>query len=207
MEEFDDIVVKVSSIYQKYGIKSVTMDDVARELGVSKKTLYSFVTNKEELVEKFIAYQMHERKRSVNKVFSEGLNAIDELLEVNKHVIEMLKSYNPATEYDLRKYYPHLYSKLRVKRMENMYNAILRNIEKGKAEGLFRAELKSEIIARVHVSRIESGFSSEVFSIEELTSEQFVNEMMIYHIRGIANSKGIELLENRILTNNKENNE
>ena len=83
--------------------------------------------------------------------------------------------------------------------MENMFRAVENNINKGKKEGIFRKEINAEIIAKVYVSRVENSFCSEIFSIEELTTEEFINEMMIYHIRGIASKKGIDFLENKML--------
>lgn len=201
-KEFENIVEKVSNLYQKYGIKSVTMDDVSRELGISKKTLYAYVANKEELVEKFIEYKTDQKQCNVKWIQEQELNAIEELLAVNQQVVEMLKNFNPATEYDLKKYYPGLYTKLRKHRMDSMYKAVRSNIEKGKKEGFYRAELNGEIIAKIYVSRIENSFESEMFTLDELTSETFINEMMIYHIRGIANKKGIDFLEKKLLSNN-----
>ncbi len=201
-KEFENIVEKVSNLYQKYGIKSVTMDDVSRELGISKKTLYAYVANKEELVEKFIEYKTDQKRCNVEWIQEQELNAIEELLAVNEHVVEMLKNFNPSTEYDLKKYYPELYKNLRKHRMDSMYKAVLSNIEKGKKEGYYRTELNGEIIAKIYVSRIENSFESEMFTLEELTSAKFINEMMIYHIRGIANKKGIDFLEKKLLSNN-----
>lgn len=200
-KEFENIVEKVSNLYQKYGIKSVTMDDVSRELGISKKTLYAYVSNKEELVEKFIEHKTDQKRCNVKWIQEQELNAIEELLAVNEQVVEMLKNFNPATEYDLKKYYPALYTNLRKHRMDSMYKAVFNNIEKGKKEGFYRAELNGEIIAKIYVSRIENSFESEMFTMEELTSESFINEMMIYHIRGIANKKGIDFLEKKLLSN------
>ena len=202
-EEFTYIIEKVSELYQQYGIKSVTMDDVASELGMSKKTLYRYVSNKDDLVHYFVDHIQEQRKCSVENIKGQNLNAIEELMAVNEHVIQMLKSYNPSTEYDLKKYYPQHYGKIRKLRRNNMYKAVLENIEKGKKEGLFRREMDANIIARVHVSRIENSFANEMFTIDELTSRSFVTEMMEYHIRGIASKKGIEFFENKLKEFNK----
>ncbi|MFP4447304.1 MAG: TetR/AcrR family transcriptional regulator [Bacteroidales bacterium] len=197
-EEFKFIIEKVSALYLQYGIKSVTMDDVARELGISKKTLYKYVENKIELVSHFVDYILGQRLCTVQEIQKEKHNAIEELFKVNEYVIEMLRNYNPSMEYDLRKYYPQQYEKVRKHRRTNMYQAVLANIQKGKKEGLFRSELNEDIISRVHVSRIENSFANEMFSIEELTSKEFITEMMEYHIRGIASKKGIEFFENKV---------
>jgi AcrR family transcriptional regulator len=197
-EEFKYIIEKVIELYQKYGIKSVTMDDVARELGMSKKTLYRYVSNKDDLVGYFVDHIQSRRKCNVDIIKEKDLNAIEELLEVNEQVIQMLKNYNPSTEYDLKKYYPQHYERIRKVRRDNMYKAVVENIKKGKKEQLFRPNLNEDIISRVHVSRIENSFANEMFTIEELTSRDFVTEMMEYHIRGIASKKGIEFFERKM---------
>ena len=197
-DEFTYIIDKVTDLYLQFGIRSVTMDDVARELGMSKKTLYNYVTNKDDLVRNFVDHLQNQRSCNVQTILDKNLNAIEELMEVNEHVIGMLKNYNPSTEYDLRKYYPQHYERIRKLRRNNMYKAVIENIQKGKREGLFRENMREDIIARVHVSRIENSFANEMFSIEELTSREFVTEMMEYHIRGIASMKGIEFFEKKM---------
>ena len=197
-QEYQHIIEKVSQLYQQYGIKSITMDDVARELGMSKKTLYNYVSNKEELVADYVEYVTSQRRCNVEEIKEQNLNAIEELFKVNQHVIQMLKNYNPATDYDLKKYYPEHYRQLRKIRQRNMFGAVKENILKGKREGLYRQDLDEDIIARVHVSRIENSFANEMFDISELTSWRFIREMMIYHLRGIANEKGVEFFYRKL---------
>jgi len=197
-QEFQKIIEKVSQLYEQYGIKSVTMDDVARELGMSKKTLYNYVSNKDDLVSHYIEYVTHQRRCNVEDIKKQDLNAIEELFEVNWHVIQMLKHYNPSTDYDLKKYYPHHYSRLREIRQNNMLQAVKENIIKGKQEGLYRQELDENIIARVHVSRIENSFANEMFDISEMITWRFIREMMAYHVRGIANEKGVDFFHRKL---------
>ena len=197
-QEYEHIIEKTSELYNQYGIKSVTMDDVARELGMSKKTLYKYVANKDDLVEHFVAHLTERRKCNVEDIKKQNLNAIEELFAVNEHVIEMLQNYNPSTEFDLKKYYPDQYRNLRERRRNNRNRAVKENIEKGKRESLYRQHLDEDIISRVHVSRIENSFANEMFTIQELTSWKFIREMMIYHIHGIANAEGIKIFYNKL---------
>jgi len=190
----------------KYGIKSVTMDDVARELGISKKTLYQYVNDKNELVQKVVEMEIGEKGEHFLKMRSTELNAIEELFEVNKMVRQMLKDYNPATEYDLRKYYPELYTNLIKVRRDRIYNNILSNLMKGKKEGLYRAELNEELIAKLQLSRVESAFDDKIFSQEELLSPKLFYEMFVYHIRGIANERGLKVLEQKLKELDSNNN-
>jgi AcrR family transcriptional regulator len=194
-KQFKQILNKVHVLYNKYGIKSVTMDDVARELGMSKKTLYHFVKDKNELVEKVIGLEFSSRAAEMNKIWKLRLNAIEELFEVNRLINMMLKRVNPAMEYDLMKYYPDLHAEICKERKRRMFESMRKNIIKGKNEGLYRKELNEDIISKLYVSRVERVFHEDVQTINDFTSEDFISEVFIYHIRGIANKKGIAFLE------------
>ncbi len=107
-EKLKNILLRVYKLYNRFGIKSVTMDDVARELGISKKTLYQCVKDKSELVEKVVFFNTIHHRDLIYKIVAQKHNAIEELLEVNRYMNEMLKEQNPTLDYDLRKYYPEI---------------------------------------------------------------------------------------------------
>ena len=193
--ELQNILEKVGELYNKYGIKSVTMDDVARELGISKKTLYQHVENKNELVEKVLDYIVNQNDCSFQKLADKNLNAVEEVLEISIHIIKTIQEYNPSTEYDLKKYYPELYKKLNEIRKEKMYDSVIKNIIKRKDEGLYRDDLDEEIIAKMQTSRFLNISTDQVINNEEMLKPRFIYEMFIYHIRGMANKKGIEILD------------
>jgi TetR/AcrR family transcriptional regulator, cholesterol catabolism regulator len=197
-EDKDVILLKVSELYMKYGIKSITMDDVARDLGVSKKTLYQYVDNKDELVGKFIDHEIEMRQKGICKCFRVGYNAIEELFEISLFMNKLMREQNPATEHDLKKYYPHHFQKITVARREGIYKYILQNLKKGISEGLYRDEMNEEIIARLYLSRTESLRLDDLYTKEEFTSKQIFTELLSYHIRGIATGKGIIVLEKKI---------
>ncbi len=181
-----------------YGIKSITMDDVSRELGVSKKTLYQFVTDKDDLVGKFIDNEIAIRQEEICKCFRTELNAIEELFEISIFMNKIMRNQNPATEHDLKKYYPEHYQKIVKTRREGVYSYILTNLNNGKKEGLYRDDLNNEIIARLYLSRAESIHTNDMFTIEEFTSHELFIELIKYHVRGIATQKGISVLEQKI---------
>jgi len=197
-DDLNNILVKVRELYNKYGIKTITMDDVARELGISKKTLYQFVTDKDDLVNKFIDKEIEIRQEEICKCFSIGWNAIEELFEISIFMNKMMRDQNPATEYDLKKYYSHHYQKIVKVRRERMYSYILLNLQKGKEEGLYREEMNEDVIAKLYLSRSENNHFGELFTVEEFTSIELFIELLNYHVRGIATEKGIKVLENKI---------
>lgn len=196
-EELKNILEKVKSLYFRYGIKSVTMDDVARELGISKKTLYQYVVDKNDLVTKVVDLEIENNCGTLTHLFNESHNAIEQLFEAHRFINQVIKDYSPVSDYDLKKYYPDIFHKLHSLRREQMYTCMRDNI-KGKQEGLYRIDLNEDIIAKLHVSRFENTFDTEIFSNEEKTSYKVFYEFFIYHIRGIANEKGIKLLEEKI---------
>jgi AcrR family transcriptional regulator len=197
-EELNNILQQVRKLYIRYGIKSVTMDDVSHELGISKKTLYQHVTDKNDLVLKVFDLEITENCRKLDGAYEPGSNAIDQLFDVHKYVMDRLKEYSPVSDYDLKKYYPELYRKLDAIRRERIYNFIFSNLKKGKDEGLYRADLDVEIIAKIHATRIRNTFDSELLTNEEKMSLKVFFEFFVYHIRGIASEKGIQILEEKL---------
>lgn len=197
-EELKNILVRVRELYNRYGIKSITMDDVSRELGISKKTLYQFVCDKDDLVGKYIDYEIEIRQEEICKCFQSDWNAIEELFEISLFLNKLIREQNPATEYDLKKYYPQHYQKVINVRRERMFNYIILNLRKGKEEGLYREDMNEEVIAKLHLSRSESVQFAEMFTVEEFTSIKLFVELLTYHVRGIATQKGIDVLENKL---------
>jgi TetR/AcrR family transcriptional regulator, cholesterol catabolism regulator len=197
-DELKNILVRVRELYMTYGIKSITMDDVARDLGISKKTLYQYVTDKDDLVGKIIDYEISVRQEEICKCFKVGYNAIEELFELSLFMNEMTRKQNPATEHDLKKYYPQHFLKTQKARREGVYEYILVNLKKGIREGLYRSDMKKEIIAKLYLSRAENAFLNELFTKDEFNSGVIFKELLIYHIRGIATEKGISILENKV---------
>ena len=189
------IIKQVYELYKKYGIKSVTMDDVAVNMAISKKTLYKFVTDKSDLVNKVINYELEKRDKTFSEIFTKLMNAIEELLEVNKTINGFFMDYNCSMQYDLQKYYPETFHNIKKTRRQKMFNAIINNLKKGKKEGLYRKNLNEEIIAKLHVFRIENIIETDQFSPEEITSPDFINELFSYHIRGIVNKAGLDFFE------------
>jgi TetR/AcrR family transcriptional regulator, cholesterol catabolism regulator len=197
-EELKNILLKARELYTKYGIKSITMDDVAMELGISKKTLYQYVTDKDDLVGKFIDNEIALRHEQICNCFKTDFNAIEELFEISIFMNKMMKDQNPATEHDLKKYYPHHYYKTVKVRRERIFDYILLNLRKGKEEGLYRKELNEEIIAKLYLSRVESINLNDLFTVEEFTSIRLFIELLNYHIRGIATENGIMVLNKKL---------
>jgi len=189
------IITQGSTLFQRYGIKSVTMDDVAKHLGISKKTLYEFFIDKEDLVRQVLMHDYNLKLQAFLEIEQKNLNAIEELFEVYKMITEIFKDYNPSVEYDVKKYYPSLFVQLREVKRTRMLELSRKNMKKGKREGFFRSELNVSLIVRLHVFRVENILESDLFTQEELTSFRIFHELFVYHLYGILSQQGREYME------------
>jgi len=189
------ILNQVGKLYHRYGIKSVTMDDVASHLGISKKTLYEFFDDKKDLVNQVLRSEHKEHCREFDLILQQNLNAIEELFVIYKNIRQMIQDYNPSMDYDIRKYYPDLFVKIREIRRKTMLDNTIRNMVRGKEEGLYRNDLNTGVVARLHLFRIENLLENDLFSADELISFEIFHEIFVYHLQGIMSSKGREFFE------------
>ena len=197
-DKLKNILTRVYELYNKFGIKSITMDDVARELGISKKTLYQHVEDKADLVERAMVQNTLKYQTNFEAIVAKNLNAIVELLEVNAYMNEMMKEQDPSLQYDLRKYYPDIQSRLMNDTRQRMYKSIRGNLLKGQKEGIYREEMDIDIICKLHMARMEYKYSSSSFTLDELNSTVVLREIFLYHLHGIANEKGVQVLNKEL---------
>lgn len=203
-ERLINIISNSCNLFKKFGIKSVSMDDIAQNCGISKKTLYELVDDKRDLVTKVLDKGFHKPHIHQNIDF-DGLNAIEVLFKVYEISLEFFKDFNLSMEFDLKKYYPDLYSKAKRNRESHLYNNILSNIKQGQKEGLYRTNFNAEMVTKFHVHKIESVFKKELFEDDNYTSVEIFKELFSYHFYSIANEKGRVLLEEKIKTLDNEN--
>jgi AcrR family transcriptional regulator len=192
------IIEKSLELFQKYGIKSVTMDDLSMELGMSKKTLYQYFNDKNDLVKKVITYEFEKKLSVFNSIMNGPGNAIDHLVAANNFILGEQKSHRPSLIFDLQKYFTETHNEIHIAKRNHLFNAIKSNLIKGIDEGIYRADLDAEIIAKLHVFRVESILTNDIFTMEELTSLKFANEIFNYHLRGIVNEKGLKILKENL---------
>lgn len=179
----------------KYGFKSVTMDDIARELGISKKTLYQYVDNKADLIQQLVAEFVGAEQSLISCIQVEAEDAIQEMLQVGRHIIRMLRQIPPTTLFDMQKYYKESWNIVSEYHQQHVYLAIKSNLERGIQQGVYRANINPDIIAKLYVGKAPVIVNDELFPSNEYNREQLFREFFNYHIHGIASEKGLELLK------------
>ena len=183
----------------RYGIRSVTMDDIARELSISKKTLYQHFTDKDDLVKKIVESYLNEQKCEITRLCTYDMNAIDILLIISKYLTKQMTEINLSVNYDLQKYYPECWKVVENYRETHMLENIRLNITNGIKQGLYRNDFNIDIIAKGYILRFNPDDNiQDWIKNSGLTFEEVYQTLFIYHIRGIANKKGLEYLEQKI---------
>ncbi len=194
-DKYQSIIEKAFPIFMQNGIRNVSMDDLCREMGISKKTLYKYVSNKADLLEK-ISEHMHSIINSrIKKIKCDELNAIDVLLEMSKISAENHHRINPIVNFEIRKYYPEVFKNNLNKKKELIVSSIISNLEKGINEGLYRQDLNKEIVAHLYFKKVEEFHLIECEDFSSFSYSKVFEVMFENHIRGISNQKGIEYFE------------
>lgn len=185
-------------LFMRLGIRSVTMDDVSRELGISKKTLYKYVSNKAELVDKTVKFAFEDINKMIDQVRHKSNNAIDEIFDIDLAVQETVRQKHPAIEFQLAKYYPETKQWLDQRHHEAIFEQTNGNIQKGIAEGLYRTDFNVEFITQIYFGRFKGLQLDSVFAEKLCSNPEFIHQSLVYHIRGIASEKGLKYLENKL---------
>ena len=190
-----DILERVRRLFFTYGVRSVSMDDICKNIGISKKKLYQLVTSKNHLVEKLLELERQNFEVIFDQNNFEGVNAIDILLIVSKDIGNRFQDISPSMTFDLKKYYPDVYHKHIEERIEFIYQKIQINMQKGISQGMYRDDLSIELVARLYIRRLIDLHNPEFFPADKFSFQTLFEVMFDNFIRGIANSVGIEYYE------------
>jgi TetR/AcrR family transcriptional regulator, cholesterol catabolism regulator len=194
-QKYDSLIEGCYKIFTEHGIRNISMDDLSRMMGISKKTLYQFVENKVDLLKKISLYIQETIKTRMEELKKTDLNAIDILLEMSKIASARHLRINPMITYEFRKYYPQVFEDYICVKKELIIENIKKNIDQGINEGLYRLDLNKDIIAHLYFKKIEDFHNPEVTDLQNFSYENVFEVMFENHIRGIANQKGIEYFE------------
>jgi AcrR family transcriptional regulator len=190
----DRLLSAALELFLKYGIKSVSMDDICGSMAISKKTVYHFIQTKEELVSKALDKRMAIDERNIHKILGSSIDAIDEMVNISQYAINMLKQMTPALIYDLKKYHPEIWKKVDKKHFSFIEGVIHKNLLRGQKEGIYRTDFDSLVVAKLYMSKTTSIIDDAVFSSSEFESIELIKEMIMYHLHGIVSENGNTLL-------------
>lgn len=195
----DKIISKASDLFLKLGFKSVTMDDIAGEMYISKKTIYKYFCNKEILIDESTDLVHRTVHEVINTIVAKNHNAIEENFEIRKMFKEMFQGTDTSPLYQLKKHYPEIYQKVMLREINECNMCFRQNIEKGIEQELYRKDLDVDIYVKFYYILI---FSIKENTISEKDSVRLELEALEYHTRAMATPKGIAELEKQLLKTN-----
>jgi AcrR family transcriptional regulator len=192
----EKIIKKAGGLFLKVGFKTITMDDIAREMGISKKTIYKHFENKELLIEATSEIMHVEVHQAMSGVLEKNHNAIAENFEIKNMLNKMFEDSATSPVYQLKKHYPEIYNQIISRETDHRNGCLRRNIEKGIAEGLYRKDVNIDNCIKFYYSII---FGIKEATILESEAQQLELEALEYHIRAMATPKGIEEFKKQLL--------
>ncbi|CAH1001662.1 hypothetical protein LEM8419_02567 [Neolewinella maritima] len=194
-KEQQQLIEKAGELFMRIGIRSVSMDDIARELGISKKTLYQLVENKEELVHLVLENDTCRDIAVMERHFQESSDAIDEFLRNSRYFIREMRKVSPTAMHDLRKYYPEIFHSQVKAHQTEFHRRVAANLERGMEEGLYRDDIDAEVIANLYVGMTMMVIDRGVFPAQERPLSEILRQHSTYHFNGVVNQFGRDRLD------------
>lgn len=177
------------------------MDDIAQQMGISKKTIYQHFENKTHLVEASTFFLFEKIRLGIDEICNTSENPIEELYHIKRFVMTYLKNERSSSQYQLRKYYPKIFEQLKWKQFEVMQESMTENINRGIGQGIFRESLDVEFIARMYFNGMISLKDQELFPPDRFPIEILQENYLEYHLRAISTEKGLAILNSFINQN------
>jgi TetR/AcrR family transcriptional regulator, cholesterol catabolism regulator len=194
MSQTERIILGGEELFLKAGIKSVTMDDIAKHLGMSKKTIYQFFKDKNELVIALVKKKLQDDEDQMSAIISQSGNVIEEMINMMKCSEEIFSRINPIVVHDMQKYHPDAWKQFQNFKSDVLVHTLEELLTKGIKQGYIRPEIDVKVIAMMRVAQVEMGFNTSVFPIAEFNTWKVQQQFMEHFNYGICTLKGYKLL-------------
>ena len=195
MENKDRILAKAHDLFMQYGIRSITMDEIAAQLGISKKTIYQFFTDKDAMVEAVVNELINRNEEDCRGFSLTAENAVHEIFVAMDFTQEMMKAMNPQIMYDLEKHHPAAFKRLKQYKYQFLFSTIKENLERGAREDIYRTDLNIDLTTRHRIESAFMPFNQEAFPQNKYPMNQTCQELAILFLHSICNPKGKKLIE------------
>jgi len=194
MDLKERIVENASVLFFQKGVKSITMSDIANELGISKRTLYEVFRDKEELLETCICCHMSKGDKAIEELAEHSEDVIDSMMRIYAQALDEMRQMNHSVMFDLKKYHPNIYKKIEVNQRENVY-LLLPLLNKGVKQGLIRDDVNFEIILWLVKSQFRALINDDFLPKDKYSLNDFIQAIVLNFMRGIATTDGIKKVD------------
>jgi TetR/AcrR family transcriptional regulator, cholesterol catabolism regulator len=189
------LLTKSRELFMKHGVKSLTMDEIAKQMGMSKKTIYLFVENKADLVKITMQDFLQEEQNHMSAIMKNSNNSVDELINMIDYFLQVVREFNATTLNEVKMYYPETWQVYNEYRFNYMLGLIEDNLKKGVAEGFYRANMDTDIISKIYILAVEILLNQELFPTKQYSFVNIYREFLSYHLRGIVSEKGLKYID------------
>ena len=194
--ELDNRIKEISKgLFYRYGIKSVTMDDIARELGISKKTIYQYYKDKDDIVCTIARTHIDDEEIEFKEVNQKAKDPIDELLQISVRIRRHFQMMHPSLLFDLNRFHPKAMKIFSDHREGCVVHSVRENIERGKELGLYRTDINTDIISILRIKEAELAFDADVFPIGKYDLSEVQGQIFDHFLYGIVSERGYKLLK------------
>lgn len=190
----EKILAGAKELFSRYGIKNITMDEIAKQLGVSKKTIYQEFPDKDSLVHILMTSDLDIHHKEFDDIFNRSENVVDEVFTIMKKMTEIFSNCNPIMYYDLQKFYPKTWKIFNDFRHKYILERVERTIEKGKKDGLVRQDINTRILAHLRIEEISMAMSGQVFPHDKFNMLEVQLALTEHFLYGICTLKGHKLV-------------
>lgn len=190
----DRILEMALKLFRIYGVKGVTMFDIARDCGISKKTVYEHFSDKESLIGEGMQQLLNNHSNYLTQSHTEAKDAIDELVRNMKYITGMARTLNPVMLFEIQKYHPDIWNKIEAFKGNYILDGIRKNLERGMSEGLYRQHLNLNIIARMRQLQLEAAFDQLQYPADKFEMPEVMDQVTAHFVLGIATIKGHKLV-------------
>lgn len=192
----EKILQKASDLFLNLGFKSVTMDDIAKEMGISKKTIYAHFSTKLKLVQAATFFVIENINETIHTICSRNHDPIEEIFTIKSVVHDQLKNEKSSPAYQLQKYYPRIFQQVKDKQFDSVSLCIVENLKRGIKDGYYRSDINIDLITRFYFSGNMSLTNYELFPIQSYDISILKDAFLEYHVRAVATEKGLKILKN-----------
>jgi TetR/AcrR family transcriptional regulator, cholesterol catabolism regulator len=195
MEQKDRILEKATELFMRYGIRSITMDEIAAQLGISKKTIYQFFTDKDAMVEAVVNDETRRNEEECRNFSTTAENAVHEIFLAMDNMQEMLKGMNPQLIHDLDKHHPAAFKRLKQYKYQFLYAIIKENLERGVQEDVYRSDLNIELTTRHRIEMAFMPFNQDAFPQNKYPMNQTCQDLAVLFLHSVCSARGKKLIE------------
>lgn len=188
------IINAAHDLFYQYGIRSITMDDIAKHLAVSKKTIYKFFSEKDKIVAACCNGDLGNHKCRMEEISKSANDAVHEMMNCMKYLGEMFSSINPNLFYDLQKFHPGSWKSFRSFKEKSIMELVENNLRRGIKEKLYRSDINVKVLSRLRIEEVELALNPGVFPPSKFNLTEVQIAILDHFIHGITTLKGHKLI-------------